>query len=197
MSVRRATPDDRPAVVEVLSSALRDEPMVWWPLGAHGDGDVLRSLFDILTDAYLPLGAFWVSDDLAGVAAWLAPPDAQRFSEIEVPTRQRIRPLTDDAGSRYDIFWDWIGTGIPPEPCFFLDMLAVRPDAQGRGVGRALVDDGLRRAFAARAPAFLETATPGNVALYEHLGFRVVGMEEPPGGGPTVWFMRADPPAPA
>ncbi len=30
--------------------------------------------------------------------------------------------------------------------------------------------------------------------MYEHLGFRVFDSAEPPGGGPTVWFMRADPP---
>jgi hypothetical protein len=29
--------------------------------------------------------------------------------------------------------------------------------------------------------------------MYEHLGFRVVEESDAPDGGPTIWFLRADP----
>jgi GNAT superfamily N-acetyltransferase len=191
--VERATPADRGALVDVLATALATEPIVWWPLRDGADAETFRALFDLLAEVYLPIGALWVTDDRAGVSAWLEPKDADRFLEIEAPTRDGVRPLTEDGGARYDALWDWLGARVPDEPCYFLDMVAVRPDAQGRGLGRRLVDHGLARAFADGMPAFLETGSPGNVPLYEHLGFRVVDAAEPPGGGPTVWFMRADP----
>jgi ribosomal protein S18 acetylase RimI-like enzyme len=56
-------------------------------------------------------------------------------------------------------------------------MLAVAPDAQGRGVGKALVEDCIARATAAKRPAiglytrpFMTTAH----RMYEGLGFRRV-----------------------
>jgi hypothetical protein len=29
--------------------------------------------------------------------------------------------------------------------------------------------------------------------MYEHLGFRVIEQSDVPDGGPTIWFLRADP----
>ena len=40
------------------------------------------------------------------------------------------------------------------------------------------------------APAYLETSSTGNVALYERSGFRVIGETVVPGGGARVWAMQ-------
>jgi ribosomal protein S18 acetylase RimI-like enzyme len=122
-----------------------------------------------------------------------SPAEAERFREIEGPTRDLIRPLTDDGGARYDLFWDWLGGHVPDDPCWFLDILAVDANARGRGLGRHLIEHGLDRARADGSPAFLETSVQDNVALYQRFGFRVVRELEAPDGGPTIWFMRADP----
>jgi len=147
----------------------------------------------VLVDMYAAFDVFWLADEGAGVAAWLEPAEAERFAELERPTRDLIRPLTDDGGVRYDAFWDWLGSHVPAEPCYFLDMVAVDEARRRRGIGKALIRHGLTRAAAASMPAFLETGNPGNVRLYEHLGFRVVASEVAPGDGPKVWFMQADP----
>jgi len=194
-AIRRAAPADRTDIVAVLAGALQHEPMLTWPLPRDADLDTVRAEFDVLVDLYLPLDVLWLADPgCTGVAAWLPPSDAERFTELEAPTRDLIRPLTDDGGARYDAFWDWLGGHLPAEPCYFLDMVGVRSALRGRGVGRRLIEHGLHRAAADRLPAFLETGNPDNVPLYEHLGFRVVAAEEAPDGGPTIWFMQADPP---
>jgi GNAT superfamily N-acetyltransferase len=192
--IRPAVAADRDVVADVLAGALVQEPMLRWPLPTDAGVATVRAEFDVLVELYLPLGVLTVAEpDVAGVAAWLPPAEAERFTELEPTTRDRIRPLTDDQGARYDAFWDWLGNHLPAEPCYFLDMVGVRAAQRGRGIGRALIEHGLVRAAADAVPAFLETGNPDNVPLYEHLGFRVVTAEEAPGGGPTVWFMRADP----
>jgi ribosomal protein S18 acetylase RimI-like enzyme len=61
-----------------------------------------------------------------------------------------------------------------PEPHWYLAALGVDPPYQGRGLGRALVRDGLDWADMDGKIAYLETETESNVGFYEALGFDVV-----------------------
>ena len=81
----------------------------------------------------------------------------------------------------------------PSEPHWYVGVLGVAPAAQGRGVGRALLDDVFARSAADDRPVYLETTNPDNVALYEHFGFEIRERLEPPGGGPPVWTMLRGP----
>ena len=62
----------------------------------------------------------------------------------------------------------------------YLENLAVHPDAGGQGLGRRLVDTAIATACAKGCRVIKLTthaAIPRNVALYEHLGWRVVRSE--------------------
>jgi GNAT superfamily N-acetyltransferase len=185
-----ATTADLDAVVATLASAFASDVMIRWPMPeATLDDD--RALFRAIMAPYLELGVVWKVGDSLGCAAWLPPAEAARFAEIEASTRPAINRLTSDAGARYAVFWDWLDSQLPEEPCWLLDLVGVRPDQQRRGIGRTLITHGIERAHAAGQPAFLETGNPSNVAGYESLGFRVVHQERAPDGGPMIWFMQA------
>jgi GNAT superfamily N-acetyltransferase len=195
-SVRSATRTDLDAVIHVFAEALAPDPMITWPLTPGATVEDVVSLFGVLIhEAYAALDVIWVAGDDAvdGAAVWLPPDQVRRFDEVETATRPKIAALTDDGGARYDAFWDWLGGHLPSEPCWFLDILAVRQAARGRGLASALVRHGLERAHGAGLPAFLETGNRANVPMYAHLGFRVHERADAPGGGPTIWFLRADP----
>lgn len=98
-----------------------------------------------------------------------------------------------DGGRRYEAFWEWVATHDPVEPSWQLDTIAVEPELQGRGIGRALIEAGLARVRADGARASLSTGTQANVAIYGRCGFRVYHEADAPDGGPRVWFMRWDP----
>ena len=195
-SPRPAAEADLDDVVRVFGEALAPDPMIAWPLPSDATVDDVVSLFGVLIhEAYAELDVIWVAGDgtVDAAAVWLPPEQVARFDEVETATRPKIAGLTDDGGARYGAFWDWLGGHLPDEPCWFLDILAVRQQARGRGLASVLVRDGLERAHAAGLPAFLETGNQANVGMYEHLGFHVHERADTPGGGPTIWFLRADP----
>lgn len=91
-------------------------------------------------------------------------------------------------------------------PYWLLEYLVVQPEAQGLGVGKALLAWGFERADKDKLPIYLE-ATPAGRLLYERTNFKVVGnivmeldrpgpelslptMERPP--QPTVAAPKAD-----
>jgi GNAT superfamily N-acetyltransferase len=124
------------------------------------------TLFSIIIDAYGRwTDTVWVlgDDRVDGAAVWLPPDDVKRFDDVEATTTSKIAALTDDGGARYAALWGWLGGHLPDAPCWFLDILAVRRAARGRGNASGLVRLGLRSAHAERLPAFLETGNPANV----------------------------------
>ena len=61
----------------------------------------------------------------------------------------------------------------PAEPHVHLGPIGVSPDAQGRGIGRQLMDRYRQHLDETSAAGYLETDRPGNVTFYEKFGFEV------------------------
>ena len=184
-----AGPGDLPALSVTCAAAFGDDAMMRWPM-PEATPATLVELFRVILDPYVEARVLWKIDGCDGAAAWLPPSVAGRFAEIEESARAAINPLTSDGGVRYAAFWDWLGDHLPGEPCWFLDLVAVAPAAQGRGLGRTLVMHGLELARADGCPAFLETGNPRNVPFYQSLGLQIVDEQRAPDGGPTIWFMQ-------
>ncbi|KAL0942856.1 uncharacterized protein CTRU02_200742 [Colletotrichum truncatum] len=68
-----------------------------------------------------------------------------------------------------------------PEERWRLSYLGVSPDSQNCGVGKTLLQWGIERSEEEEAPAVLESSKPGR-ALYEKMGFRVIGWQKINGG---------------
>jgi GNAT superfamily N-acetyltransferase len=182
-----------PDLAFLFGRAFVDDPNALWSLGAQATEDQAIEWFRAFLALATPHGLVWEAEHGLGAAIWFPPGEEHAYRDIEEGVRGTIASLSDDGGVRNASYWDWIAAHLPAEPHWFLDSLAVRQDQRGRGIGRALIDIGLAAAKRAGSPAFLETARPENVPLYEHLGFRVTVEEDRAGSGPHVWFMRSDP----
>ncbi len=79
---------------------------------------------------------------------------------------------------------------FPETRHWYLGVVATDPQHAGRGFGRAVMRAGLDRASADGLPAYLETTNPGNVKLYESVGWTVDSQFERP---LPIWVMRQDP----
>ena len=192
VAIARASPDRLAALASVLGRSFVVEPMMCWSLGYHGDlAQRLTRCFEYLLEDLIPLGMVWEAGARDGASVWITPDGADAWSEAQRRDR-RVDALTLDEGRRYGAFWAWVESRIPDEPLWHLDSVAVDPRLRGRGIGSALIEDGLARARAEGAGSMLETGNAGNVPYYERFGFRVVDEADAPANGPRVWIMRAD-----
>ena len=148
-----------------------------------------KMLFTTLATEYTAAHSVWMDDLAQAAAAWLSPQVLPLFHDIDKMVLAAVAPYTDDRGARYQTFWDWVSGFMPDQPMWFLDVVAVRPSAQGRGLGTLLIEHGLALAAADRVPAMLETGTRANVDYYRKFGFEVTHQSQSPDDGPTVWFM--------
>ena len=78
-------------------------------------------------------------------------------------------------------------------PHAYLWFLGVTHAAQGHGVGSRLLKVGTDRCDAAGLPAYLETQTERNIALYRRHGFEVTGENRPRPDAPPLWSMWREP----
>ena len=106
-----------------------------WPLEARGDlAARFARCFTCFLEAALPLGLVWEAGQADGVAVWIN--SRQRDSWERDPWDQpQILAEAEDAGSRYQAFWEWVATHEPTEPSWQLDTIAVAPELQGCGIG--------------------------------------------------------------
>jgi GNAT superfamily N-acetyltransferase len=80
----------------------------------------------------------------------------------------------------------------PRDPHWYLWVLGVEPERQGRGLGSALLRSLGARADRAGVPCYLETDRPSSVRLYERHGYAVLNEETLPELGTPLWFMRRE-----
>jgi ribosomal protein S18 acetylase RimI-like enzyme len=180
----RAIQEDR--ALATLTTAFCADPVIRW---LFPDASTFTSAFPELArllghDAFRA-GTGAVAGDYAGVALWLAP-DAPTDDDAVVALFERS---VDQA--RMDSVLSLltqVTSHHPTEPVWYLPFVGVDPPHQGSGLGSRLVAAGLARADADGLPAYLEASTARNRALYERLGFEVVG-EIRADTSPPLWPM--------
>lgn len=77
-------------------------------------------------------------------------------------------------------------------PHWYVTLLGVRPETQGKGLSRLVLRPVFDAADAAGVPVYLETTPEANVPIYRKLGFELVGRSELPGGVPN-WELYREP----
>ena len=80
----------------------------------------------------------------------------------------------------------------PPEPHWYLALLATDPTLQGRGMGSDLLGPVLTRCDEEGTIAYTETQKEANVAWYARAGFSLVHEIRLP-KSPPVWCLRREP----
>jgi GNAT superfamily N-acetyltransferase len=181
--------DDPEEVVDVLTEAFRDYPVMRYVLGprrADYDTDlrklvrffvmnrVLRDedLFGLRGDGGLEAAA--TTSRLGTPAPSSSPAAMAALADLKQRTWGE---LGDDARERYEAFSAACAPFVPAKPHLHLNMIGVRDRVRRRGRARVLLDHvhALSRNDPASDGVSLSTEKPENVPLYEHVGYVVVG----------------------
>jgi ribosomal protein S18 acetylase RimI-like enzyme len=182
----------------VLARAFADDPafVALWPEPVQR-GRALRHLMAVpLADAlrHGHVEAVAAQDGaIVGAAVWYPPGAAPMGGLRRLRSTPRILAVGAAAPSgfrRFARFGDAIAEAFPDDRPWYLAVIGVAPEGQGRGLGGRLVGHGLERA--GDADVYLETASPRAAALYTRLGFDTVeeAVELLPGGPPHRLMRR-------
>jgi ribosomal protein S18 acetylase RimI-like enzyme len=185
-------------VIEDLDAAFAGDIMFDWFLRADSRRDAgRRDFFDALI-RHVAFGSARIDRPFSGGAAavWM-PPEAT--GPISLLDELRVAPAILRATGlarvpRILALQSAIDAHHPKSPPYaYLWFLGVRPEAQGMGVGSRLLRVATRRLDEAGLPAYLETQTRRNVALYRRHGFEVTAEFHARADSPPMWSMWREP----
>ncbi len=187
---------DRAALT--LARAFASDPMfIWMFPNSRGRARSIGLLSRFQLEFGLRYGHATESNDGMATAVWIPPGGAMtmgrmvRCGLLTLPLRIGWRPVAKfiGAGERLGQFH----TRYMREPHWYLMVVGVDPEFQGRGLGSALVEEGLARADQGGRACYLETIMEPNLAYYARYGFRVLGSAPIGADGPTGWALRREP----
>ncbi|WP_435417792.1 GNAT family N-acetyltransferase [Parerythrobacter aurantius] len=188
---RRAGPEEAKLVGTITADAFRNDPFNRWLFGNFAG---IRNLFHLQARSiYTPRGYCYTAGE-EGACMWMLPGGDTSFSNWDylrfaLPTVLLCGPGAVKRGIR---------TGEAMEarhPAFehaYLFSIGVRPSAQGKGLGRRLIQPVLDACDRKGLPAYLENSNPANTGFYQSCGFAQLGdpIIVEPGAPPLVPMVR-------
>jgi GNAT superfamily N-acetyltransferase len=198
-TVRKATIADVPGMAGALARAFHDDPVFMWVL--HADPRRMKMLergFELfLRRVWMDHDETYTTASVVGVAVW-EPPDQWKLGGMQ---QLRLLPaMLGVFGRRSPRLLRALAVleaSHPHERHYYLPFVGVEPEWQGRGLGAAVLAPILERCDREQTPAFLESSTPRNRALYERHGFAVAEEFTLGRGAPPQWRMWRAPRAPS
>ena len=194
----QATAADLPAVAADLADAFADDVMFDWFMRADDKRDAARLRFFAFVVRHMAFPAGRIERPAVGGAAavWLP---FEALGPTPLTTELRALPtLLFATGlsrfSRLAAVRETMDKHHPMDrPHAYLMFLGVARAAQGHGIGSRLLKVGTDRLDAGGLPAYLETQTERNIALYRRHGFEVISENRPQPGAPPLWSMWREP----
>ena len=189
--IRPATSTDIPRLALTATRAFADDPVMRWFF--PDDDDYLElspQLVAYMCRRWQSTDSQWCTDDGVAFAGW-APPGRPEV-DVERPAIEH----PDRRLAKFEALSAAFVEHTPPEPHWYLNMLATHPDWQRQGLGAALMGEVFVVGDEEGLPCYLETETIENVAYYRHNGFEVrsewdLRTELDP--GPHMWGMLRPP----
>jgi ribosomal protein S18 acetylase RimI-like enzyme len=198
--VRKVNEAEVPRLVEALARAFHDDPMMSWIFPDDEQRwQRLRQGFSFFArKIWLQHDECYTTAQIAGGACWLPP------GEWHLSAFQQLRLLPGMIRITRGDFLRMMRTlntmekKHPHEQHYYLPVIGVQPESQGKGFGSALLRPILDRCDSERLPAYLEASSMRSRALYERHGFELVEELRVEDGAPPLWRMWREPmPQPA
>ncbi|MEU6226029.1 GNAT family N-acetyltransferase [Streptomyces sp. NPDC047042] len=196
VAIRTADEGDRELVVQLLDGAFQDDPVSGWVFPDQAQRRVTHpKLMAAFLDIVLAEGRVDLTEDGLACALWLSvPADAHPEDAEQDDGAAQLREAVEPDNERVELIGR-LTAGIHPagRAHEYLWLIAVAPDAQGRGLGTALVRQVLDRCDREGVAAYLEASNARSRKLYERLGFDLLDRPLDLPDGPRMWPMWREP----
>ena len=189
--VRKASASDLPRVVDAVARSFYDDPMFSWiiPDDDRRLEKLQRGFALFARRIWFPHDEIFTTDRAIGGSFWL-PPGTWHLSLLtQLAMLPALAVITKGDLPRLVRALNLIEAKHPHEPHYYLPVIGILPEWQGRGFGSALLRPMLERCDRERLPAYLEASSPRNRALYERHGFTVVEEIRVAKDSPPMWRM--------
>ncbi|WP_433263442.1 GNAT family N-acetyltransferase [Actinosynnema sp. CS-041913] len=176
-SVRPAADADYRAVVDVLTEAFMDDPVVCWLFPDTGERGRLQPHFyrPLLTH---PAGKAYLVGHREGASIWLTLAAGRTPHEDHAAETTAADPTTifGESGTRLSALGQALAGRHPVhEPHLYLSCMGVVGGRQGAGLGSAMLRHRLAQADADGLAVHLEASSSRSRALYLRHGFEDLG----------------------
>ncbi|MCC3773120.1 GNAT family N-acetyltransferase [Streptomyces sp. UNOC14_S4] len=191
--VRRAVPEERDAISLLIGESFQTDPVSGWVFPDEDRRRVVQPrFFGAYLDVALRDGWVDVTDDLSAAALWL-PVRPEADGEEDGDLGERLS-AADPGNERAGVVAELTGRVHPVDRAhYYLPVIVAAPGRQGQGRGRALLAPVMDRCDREGMPAYLEASNERSKALYERLGFAVLGDAIRLPEGPRLWPMWREP----
>lgn len=181
--IRPVRAGDIDATADALALAFAGDPLIGFLFGPGWEQQPhARSFFHILLSVRVALGMpAWCAEQhdgriLGGVMGY----DTSRpaWQAGHTARWQAMLEAVDGLEQRLAAYEHLADAFQPAQPHYYLGVIGVRPEAQGTGVGKALLEHfcAASRADPASSGVYLETASSDSLAFYRWNGFGVSGQ---------------------
>jgi ribosomal protein S18 acetylase RimI-like enzyme len=188
VSIADAGRADAATAGAIIGRAFADDPVNRWLFGSGPMAPTFTGLARLL---YLPQGFVDLTSDGRGAAMWM--PDSRNKDLGAIRTLRLAAAMAASAGigavRRGLALADCFAEAAPRQRHAYLFAIGVVPDAQGKGLGGALLRHGLARIDRLQRPAYLESTKLENLPLYRHFGFEDRPILNGPDGCPPIYPM--------
>ena len=192
--VRKTIAAELAGVVEAVALSFYEDPIFRWigPDDRRRARELERGFGLFARRVWFPHDETYTTDRLIGGAFWM-PPGTWHLSMFkQLSMLPAMAVITRGDLVRLLRLLNAIEAKHPHEEHYYLPVIGIRPEWQGRGFGSALLRPVLDRCDGERLPAYLEASSPRNRALYERHCFAVV-EEMRVSDSPPLWRMWREP----
>ena len=181
---------------EVLARAFIDDPeLIRFVTEPSRRVALLRSMFRmVVSHAVLKGEVYAVSPRLEGIAVWL--PSGAPQVGFWTAVRGGGLTLLFKGGGEFmrkmkqdEDFARELRRRLAPTPHWYLEVLGVAPEFQGKGYASRLLKPMMARLDVEKLPAYVETSTEEYVAIYQRFGFKLIEEAVLPGSETKMWAM--------
>lgn len=117
-------------------------------------------------------GTAYVTGRGHAAALWLPPGVQQNEVALDAIMAHSLRPEISEDMAQLRL---GMTEHHPPEPHWYLPLIATDPNWVGQGLGTLLMKHALRRCDSEGTAAYLESSNPENIPFYQRHGFKVIG----------------------